>query len=191
MWTVLKVQGWQQWDCCSLLAPIEGEERFLELRRRKSHLEVFCFCCCSVTKLCPNLCDPVNCGTSGFPSFTNSRSWLKLMSIESVMPSNHLILCCPVLLLPSVFPSIRVFSNQEKLFTSGGQSIRASTSAPILPMNVQHWFSLGLTSLITLQLNGLSGVFSSTTVQKHQFSVLSLFYSPALIYVYSWLLEKP
>ena len=80
-----------------------------------------------------------------------------------------------------VFPSIRVFSNQEKLFTSGGQSIRASTSAPILPMNIQGWFSSGLTGLITLLSNGLSRVFSSTTVLKHQFSVLSLFYSPALI----------
>ena len=69
-------------------------------------------------------------------SITNSRSPPKPMSIESMMPSNHLILCCPLLLLPSIFPSVRVFSN-ESVFTSGGQSIRVSASAPVLPMNIQ------------------------------------------------------
>ena len=67
---------------------------------------------------------------------TNSWSLLKLMSIESVMPSNHLILCCPLLLLPSVFLSIRVFL-MSRLFASGGQSIGASASTSVLPMNVQ------------------------------------------------------
>ena len=67
---------------------------------------------------------------------TSSQSLLKLMSIESVMTSNHLILCHPLLLPPSVFPSIRVFSNQS-IFTSGGQSIRVSASASVLPMNTQ------------------------------------------------------
>ena len=61
-------------------------------------------CCCSVAQLCPTLCGPMECGTPGFPV---SLSLLKLMSIESVMPSNHLILCCPLLLLLSIFPSIR------------------------------------------------------------------------------------
>jgi len=75
---------------------------------------------------------------------TSSRSLLKLMSIESVMPSNHLILCRPLLLLPSILPSIRVFSN-ESVLASGWQSIGASTSASILPMNIQDWFPLGLT----------------------------------------------
>ena len=72
-------------------------------------------------------------------SITNSRSLLKLMSIESVMPSNHLILCCPLLLLPSVFPSIRVFSNESggQSIASGGQSIGVSASASVLPMNIQ------------------------------------------------------
>ena len=68
-------------------------------------------------------------------SITNSWSLLKLMSIESVMPSNHLILCHPLFLLPSVFPSIRVFSNES--FGSGGQTIGASASASVLPMNIQ------------------------------------------------------
>ena len=69
-------------------------------------------------------------------SFTISWSLLKLMSSESVMPSNHLILCCPLLLLTSIFPSIRVFSN-ESVFESGGQSIGVSASASVLPMNIQ------------------------------------------------------
>ena len=97
--------------------------------------------------------------------FTTSQSLLKLMSIESVTPSNHLILCHP-LLLPSVFPSISLFP-VSCLFASGGQSIRASAS--VLPMNIQDGFPLALTYLISLQSKGLSRVFSSTTVQKHQF----------------------
>ena len=82
-------------------------------------------------------------------SVTNSQSPPKPMSIVSVMPSNHLILCCPLLLLPSIFLSIRVFSS-ELLFASGGQSIGASASASVLSMNIQGCFPLGLTSLISL-----------------------------------------
>ena len=78
--------------------------------------------------------------------FTVSQSLLKLMSVESMMPSNHLILCLPLLLLPSIFPSIRVFLTSQ-LFTSGGQNIGASASALVLPMNIQvsfrtDWFDL-------------------------------------------------
>ena len=89
-------------------------------------------------------------------------------SIESVMPSNHLILCCSLLLPPSVFPSIRVFSN-ETILTSDGQSIGVSASTSVLPMSIQDWFPLELTGWISLQTKGLSRVFSNTTVQKHQF----------------------
>ena len=83
-------------------------------------------------------------------SFTNSQSLLKFMFIESVMLSNHLILCCPLLLSPSDFPSIRSFP-MSRLIASGGQSIGASASASVLPMNIQGWFPLGLTGLISLQ----------------------------------------
>ena len=100
-------------------------------------------------------------------SITSSHSLLKLMSVESMMPSNHLILCRPLLLSPSIFPSIRVFSNE--FFTSGGQHIGVSASASVLSMNIQDWFSLRLTDLVSLQSKGLSGVFSNTTVQKHPF----------------------
>ena len=72
-------------------------------------------CCCSVTKLCLILCDPMDCNTPGSLSFTFSWSFLRFISIESVMPYNHFILCGPLLLLPSVFPSISVFSNELAL----------------------------------------------------------------------------
>ena len=100
-------------------------------------------------------------------SFTISWSLLKLTSIESVMPSKHLILCCALLLLPSTFPSIRSYT-MSQLFASGDQSIRASDSASVSPMNTQDWFPLGLTGSISLQAKGLSRVFYNTTVQKHQ-----------------------
>ena len=108
-------------------------------------------------------------------SITNSQSSLKLMSIESVMPSSHLILCRPLLLLPLIPPSIRVFSNESTHcpphvhFTWGRQSIGVSALASVLPMNTLAWSPLEWTSWISLQSKGLSRVFSSTTVQKHQF----------------------
>ena len=74
-------------------------------------------CCCSVMQSCPILCNPMNCSMQASLSFTISWSLLKLISIELVMPSNHLILCHPLLLLPSIFPSIRVFSNESVLRT--------------------------------------------------------------------------
>ena len=78
-------------------------------------------------------------------STTNSWSLLKPMSIEKMMPSNHLILCCPLFLLSSIFHSIIVFSNESALcITSGGQSIGVSASASVLPINSQDWFPLGL-----------------------------------------------
>ena len=90
----------------------------------------------SVTQLCLTLCDRMNHSTPGPLSITNSRSLPKPMSIESVTPSNHLILCCPLLLLPSIFPCTGSFQ-MSQLFTSGGQSIGVSAPASVLPMNVQ------------------------------------------------------
>ena len=121
-------------------------------------------------------------------SIANSRSLLKLMSTELVMPSNYLILCCPILLLSSIFSSIRVFQ-MNQFFTSGGQSIGASASASVLPMNIQDWFPLGWIGWLSLQFKGLSRVFN-TTVQKHQFfsTQLSL---QSNSHIHTWLLEKP
>ena len=101
-------------------------------------------------------------------SITNSQRPPKPMPIVSVMPSSHLILSCPLLLLPSIFPSIRIFP-VSWLFTSGSQNIEASMSTSVLPMNIQHRFPLEWTGWISLQSKGLLRVFSNTTVQKHQF----------------------
>ena len=101
-------------------------------------------------------------------SSTISQSLLKFMSIESVMSSSHLILCHPLLLTPSIFPSIRVFPNESALHIRWPKYwVLASTS--VLPMNTQGWSPLGWTGWISLQSKGLSRVFSNTTVQKHQF----------------------
>ena len=101
-------------------------------------------------------------------SITNSRSSLKLMSTESVMSSNNLILCYPLLLCLQSFPASGSFQ-MSQFFASGGQSIGASASASALPINIQGWFPLGLTGLISLLSKGLSRVFSTTTVQKYWF----------------------
>ena len=116
-------------------------------------------------------------------SFTISWNLLKL---ESVTLSNHLIYCHPFLLLPSSFPSIRVFP-VSWLFPLGGQSFGASAS--VLPMNIQGWFPLGLTGLIFLQSKGLSRVFPSTTIWKHEiFSFQPSLWSNS--HIHMWFLEK-
>ena len=101
-------------------------------------------------------------------SITNSQSLLKLMSIESVMPSSHLILCRPIVLPPSIFPSIRVFSNESVVPIRWPEYWTFSFS--ISPSNeYSGMIPLGWTGWISLQSKGLSRVFSNTTVQKHQF----------------------
>ena len=103
--------------------------------------------------------------------------------------SYRLILCCPLLLLSSIFTSIRSFP-MSQFFESGGQSTGASASASVRPMNIQCWSLLGLTGLISLQSKGLSRVFSNTTVHKHQFfsTQLSLWSNS---HIHTWLLGKP
>ena len=101
-------------------------------------------------------------------SITYSGSPTKPVSIKSMVSSNHLILCCTLLLLPSIFPSIRVFSNESVLCIKWPKYWSFSLS--ISPSNnIQDWFPLGWTGWISLQSKGLSRVFSNTTVQKHQF----------------------
>ena len=121
-------------------------------------------------------------------SITNTWILLKLMYVDLVMASNHIILCCPLLLLPSVFLSIRVFSKESVVHISS-QSIGVSASASLLSMNIQDWFPLGWTGWMSLQSKGLSRVFSNTTVQKHQFfsAQLSLWSNT---HIHTWLLEK-
>ena len=119
-------------------------------------------------------------------SITNSQSLLKLMYIESVMPSNHLILCRSLLLLPSIFPSIRVFSNESFLCIRWPKYWSFSFS--ISPSN--EYSQLIFFRMDSLQSKGLSRDFSNTTVQKHQFfsTQLSLWSNS---HIHTWLLEKP
>ena len=117
-------------------------------------------------------------------SFTISQSLLIFMSIEAVMLSNHLILCHLLLLLSSVFPCIRMFSSESALCVRW-QSIGASALASVLPTNIQGWFPLGLTGLISLQFRGLSKVFPA--FESINSVVLSLLYGPILISIQDYL----
>ena len=142
----------------------------------------------SVAQSCLTLCNPMDCRRQASLSTTNSWSLLKLMSIELVIPSNHLILCHPLLLRPQYFPVSESFPLRQ-FFASSGQSIGVSASASVLLMNIQDWFPLGWTGWISLQSKGFSRVFSNTTVQKHQFfgAQLSL---QSNSHIHTWLLEK-
>ena len=111
------------------------------------------------------------------------------MSIESVMPSSHLILCHPLLLLPPIPPSIKSFP-MSQLFPWGVQSTRVSALASFPPKKSQGWSSSEWTGWISLQSKGLSRVFSNTTVQKHQ-SFGTQPSSQSNSHIHTWLLEKP
>ena len=142
-----------------------------------------------VIKLCLTFCDPMDCTMPSFPIPHYLLEFSQVHVHWSVVPCNHLILYCPLLLLLSIFPSTRVFPVSQ-LFASGEQSIGASDSAKPLPVSIQGWFPLGLTGLISLQSRELSRVFSSTIVQKHQFFGTP----PSLLsssHIHTWLLGRP
>ena len=122
--------------------------------------------CSSVTKLCPNLCDPMNFSTQASLLITNSRRFLRLMSTEVAMPSNHLVLHVSFSSYPQSLPASGSFPISW-LFASGGQSVGVSVSVSVLPMNIQGWFPFGLTSLNSLLSKGLSRVFSNTTISVY------------------------
>ena len=142
-------------------------------------------CCCSVTQLCPTLCDPMDCSTPGLsvhhqlPEFTQTHvHWVG----DAIQPSH-----------PLLSPSLSAFnlSQHQGLFKwvsslhSGGQSTRVSVSASVFPMNIQDWFPLEWIGWISLLSKGLSRVFSNTIVQKHQFFSAQL-YSPTLISIHDY-----
>ena len=137
-----------------------------------------------------NSVPPWTAACLAFLSITNSQSLIKLMSIASVMPSNHLILCHPLLFLPSIFPSIRVFSDELALCIRWPKYW--SFSFNISPSNEHSgliFFRISF-GLISLQCKGLSRLLSNTTVQKHHFfgAQLSLWSNS---HIHTWLLEKP
>ena len=126
----------------------------------------------TVAQSCLTLCDPMNHSTPGLPVHHQLPESTKPTSIESVMPSNHLILCHSLPLLPSIFPSIRVFSNESALRIRWPKYWSFSFNSP--SMNTQDWSPLGWTRWISLQSKGLSRVFCNTTVQNHQFFCISI-----------------
>ena len=144
--------------------------------------------CCLVTKWCLILRDPMNCSTSNFPvlhclpGFAQTHvHWV----VDTIQPSHPL--------LPSFPMAFNLFQHQglfQWVFASCGQSIGASASELVLPMNVQSWFPLGLTGLISLQSMGLSRVSSSTIVRKHQFFGAQLSLS-SNSHICTWLPKKP
>ena len=126
----------------------------------------------------------MDCSMQAPLSSNISKSWIKFMSIESLMLSNHLMLCSHLFLLPSIFPASGSFP-VSWLFPSGVQSIGASTSASVLPVSIQGWCPLGLTGLISLQSKGLWRVFSSTKLESINSSMPSLLYDTT--YIHMWL----
>ena len=137
----------------------------------------------------PTLCDPMNCSMPGFsvhhylPEFAQTHvHWVS----DAIQPSHPLT---PFSSCPQSFPASESFP-MSRLFASGGQSIRASASASVLPMNNQDWFPLGLTGLISFLSKGLSRVFSSTTSWKHQFFAAQPFLW-STSHNHAWLLVKP
>ena len=144
----------------------------------------------SVTQLCPSFCDPMDYSTPDFPfpspspgacSDLHTLSWWSHPTISSsVTPFSSCL---------QSFPASGSFP-MSQLFASGGQGIEASASASVLPMNIQDLFPLGLTDLISLLSKGLSRVFSSTKIQRHQFFGAQL-YLWSNSHIHTWLLEKP
>ena len=142
----------------------------------------------SVTQSCLTLCDPMDAALQASLSITNTQSLLKPMSIESMMPSSHLILCCPLLLQPSFFPSIRVFSNKKKtglfqFFASGSQSIGVSASASVLPINIQDWFPWGWSPCSPRDSQESSPTPQFKSISS---SALNFLYSPTLMSVHDY-----
>ena len=158
-------------------------QTLLREKVRKALLVTVMFHCCLVAKLCPTLYNPMDCSTSplhpGVGSNSCPLSWWCYLTISS--SAGPFSFCLQSLPASGSFPV-------SQLFALHGQSIGASASVP--PMNIQGWFPLGLTALISLQSKGLSRVFSNTTVQKHRFFGIrpSLWSSS---HICTWLLEKP
>ena len=138
---------------------------YMEKEKRKLEVKQIC---CSVPKSCMTPCDPMECS---MPSFPVLHHLLKLAQTHVHQVGDAIQPSLPVILFSSCFESFPASRSlpMNQLFASGGQSIGASTSASVLLMNIQSWFPSGLTGLISLLSKGLSRVFSSTTVQKHQF----------------------
>ena len=145
----------------------------------------------SVAQSCLTLCDPIDCSTPGFPVH---HQLLELAQThvhrvgDVIQPSHPLSSPSPPAFNLSQHQGLLQWMNQ--FFASGAQSIGASASASVLPMNIQDWFPLGWTGWISLQSKGLLSVFSNTTFQKHQYFGAQLS-SQSNSHIHTWLLDKP
>ena len=154
-----------------------------------NHMSICVYCCCSVIQSCQTLCDYMDCSMPGFPvlhhilDLVQTHDHWVCDAIQTTHP-----LSTPFL-LPSIFPSIRVFSNESALHLRWPKYWSFS-SASVFQMTIQDQFLLGLTGWISLQSKGLPRVFSNTTVQKHQFFSTQLSLWP-ISNICTWLLEKP
>ena len=138
---------------------------------------------------CMTLCDPMDFSTPGFPALNYHPEFTKTpihWVSDAIQPSHPLF---PFSSCLQSFPASESYP-VSWLFASGGRSIGASASASVLAVNIQNWFPLGLTGLISLLSKGLSRVFSNTTVQKHQFFIAQLSLQ-SNSHIHTWLLEKP
>ena len=164
-----------------MVPPIHFLWLFYPLHLNTSVLQVtsvqYCFCCCSVTKSSPTLCNPMNCSTPAPLPFTISRSLLKLMSIELVMPANHLILCFPLLLL-SVFLSIRVFADESAL-----PVIKKYEKNHILPMFSfpRQWLPVSAGPMSNFKFPAPLHWFSKCSTL-----IMQKFYNPKLVFKKYW-----
>ena len=149
---------------------------------------IFCYCCCWVTQSCQTLCHPMDCNMPRFP-FLNYLPGFAQTHVhwvdDAIQPTHSVTLISSCL---QSFPASGSFPVSQ-LFPTGGQSIGALSSASVLLMNIQGWFLLGLTGLISLQSKELSRVFSSITVRKHQLFSAQL-YLWSNTHIHTWLLEK-
>ena len=148
--------------------------------QKTANLVIQSYNCCSVTKSCLILCDPMDCSVPGFPVLHSLQELAKLMSTESMMPSDHLILCHPLLLLPSIFPSIRVFSNESALrirwpqYWSFSFNISPSSEHPGLISFRMDWLDL-------LAVQGtLKSLLQHHSSKESTLLALSFLYNPTL-----------
>ena len=151
--------------------------------------KTMCCCCCSVTQSCLTLCDPMYCSTLGFPVLHHLPEFAQthIHWIKDAIQQSHPCDCCPLIFLPSIFPSIMIFANELALYIRC-QSIGASAS--VLPMIIQAWLPWGLTGVISLLSKRLSRVSSSTTIQRHQCISAPIFFFIVSSHIHTWLLEK-
>ena len=155
------------------------------------YLNVLQCCCCSVTKWCLTLSNPMDCSMPGFPVHHQlpELAQTHVQRVGDAIQPSHPLLIVPFSSCLQSLPASGSFL-MSRLFESGGQSIGASALASVLPMNIQEWFPLGWTGWISLQSKGLSRVFSNTTVQKSQFFSAQPS-SQSNFHIHTWPQEKP